>query len=244
MPRSRPTGTGSSSALLTRMARLGADTPQARSVLSDAIARAGVVRIRRELATEGMEIGPPRAIVSGWAARVRLLADGRRQFVSFLIPGDLIGIGAQPEPIASSTIIAITDVSTTTLPDPSVAPGLADAYAVSAALEEAYLLAQVTRLGRLNAQERIGDLLLELSERLTLAGLAEADGFAMPLTQEMLADALGLTSVHVNRMLQLARREGDIGWRPGRVTLVDVEELARKVGRAPVRVSMRLPVPY
>ena len=86
--------------------------------------------------------------------------------------------------------------------------------------------------------------LADLRKDYTLAGLAEADGFAMPLTQEMLADALGLTSVHVNRMLQLARREGDIGWRPGRVTLVDVEELAHKVGRAPVRVSMRLPVPY
>jgi CRP-like cAMP-binding protein len=102
----------------------------------------------------------------------------------------------------------------------------------------------VTRLGRLNAQERIGDLLLELNERLALAGLADPQGFAMPLTQEMLADALGLTPVHVNRMLQLARREGDIEWRPGRVTLTDVAALAQKVGRAPVRVSTSLPEAY
>jgi hypothetical protein len=55
---------------------------------------------------------------------------------------------------------------------------------------------------------------------------------------------LGLTPVHVNRMLQMARREGDIEWRPGRVTLVDPEALARKIGRTPVRVSATLPTDY
>jgi CRP-like cAMP-binding protein len=243
MTQERPTG-ASPSALLTRLSRLGAPSPEAQSILAAAIARANVVRIRREIVGEGDSLGRPRAIVSGWAARVRLLQDGRRQFVSLLIPGDLVGLGGQPDPIASSTVIAITEVAIAPLPDAAAAPGLAAAYAVSAALEKAYLMSQVTRLGRLNAQERIADLLLELSERLTLAGLADIRGFATPLTQEMLADVLGLTPVHVNRMLQMARREGDIEWRPGRVTLVDPEALARKIGRTPVRVSATLPTDY
>lgn len=243
MMRARQTGSAPS-ALLHRMKRLGADGAGAQAALAAAITRSTPVRIRRELATEGRDQGPARAIVSGWAARVRLLLDGRRQFVSFLLPGDLIGAGRQPDPIAASTVIAITDVAVALLPEPDSAPGLDQAYATSLALEEAYLVAQVTRLGRLNAQERIGDLLLELDERLALAGLAEGNGFAMPLTQEMLADALGLTPVHVNRMLQLARREGDIEWRPGRVTLTDTAALAQKVGRVPIRVSATLPVAY
>lgn len=232
------------SPLLTRMARLGAGGAEAQSALTAAITRSTPVRVRRELTTEGRDLGPARALVSGWAARVRLLLDGRRQFVSFLVPGDLVGIASQPDAVATSTVIAITDVAVAVLPEPGAAPGLAQAYATSAALDEAYLVAQVTRLGRLNAQERIGDLLLELHERLALAALAEGNGFAMPLTQEMLADALGLTPVHVNRMLQLARREGDIEWRPGRVTLTDTAALAQKVGRAPIRVSATLPVAY
>ncbi len=243
MMRARQTGSAPS-ALLHRMKRLGADGAEAQAALAAAITRSTPVRIRRELATEGRDQGPARAIVSGWAARVRLLLDGRRQFVSFLLPGDLIGAGRQPDPIAASTVIAITDVAVALLPESGSAPGLDQAYATSLALEEAYLVAQVTRLGRLNAQERIGDLLLELDERLALAGLAEGNGFAMPLTQEMLADALGLTPVHVNRMLQLARREGDIEWRPGRVTLTDTAALAQKVGRVPIRVSATLPSAY
>ena len=229
------------SPLLTRLYQLGARDPLAQTALTAAITRSTPVYARRELTGEGRDPGPARAIVSGWAARVRLLFDGRRQFVSFLLPGDLVGVSHQPDPIAPSTIVALTDLSVALLPPPASAPGLADAYAMSVALEEAHLIAQITRLGRLNALERIGDLLLELSERLTLAGIGGDDGFAMPLTQEMLADALGLTPVHVNRMLQLARREGDIEWRPGRITLSDPARLAQKVGRTPVRVSAALP---
>jgi CRP-like cAMP-binding protein len=117
------------------MERLGAGNPAAQAALSAAITRSTPIRIRRELATEGRDQGPSRAIVSGWAARVRLLLDGRRQFVSFLVPGDIVGSGHQPDPIASSTVIAITDVAVALLPEPASAPGLAHAYATSAALE-------------------------------------------------------------------------------------------------------------
>lgn len=151
---------------------------------------------RSELLSERRGIAGSMFIVSGWAARVRILTDGRRQFLSFLLPGDLIGMCHQREPLAVSTVVALTPV--TACPAPlSVSATLKEAYHVSQALEEANLLAQITRLGRLNAQERIGDLLLEFHERLALAGLSVKGSFEVPLTQEMLADALGLTSVHV-----------------------------------------------
>ncbi|WP_288458764.1 Crp/Fnr family transcriptional regulator [uncultured Sphingomonas sp.] len=222
---------------LVRFAALGLDGAAAATGLSDAVARAYPVRARRELTSEGRAIAEPRLLLRGWAARVRLLPDGRRQFMSFLVPGDLIGMNAQPQPLAAATVIAVTDVVACRPPSIDDAPALADTYAVSAALDEAYLLAQITRLGRLNAQERIADLLLELHERLTLNGMAQGDAFELPLTQEVLADALGLTSVHVNRMVQQARRDGDLQWKGGRVTLTDPVALARKIGRTPPRVS-------
>lgn len=219
---------------MTALAELDRDSIAA---LETAIANATPTRARAEVVVEGREIAAPRLIAAGWAARVRLMNDGRRQFLSFLLPGDMIGMCHQPRPIAVSTVVALTDLLVATPPPSARGSELAHAYAISHALEEAYLLAQITRLGRLHAQERIADLLLELHERLTLNGMAVDGGFDAPLTQEMLGDALGLTSVHINRTLQLARRDGDLVWRDGRVTLTDPVALAHKVGRAPVRVS-------
>ncbi|MGF7153304.1 Crp/Fnr family transcriptional regulator [Novosphingobium gossypii] len=192
---------------------------------------------RKEIEREGTPVKYPRLLLRGWAARVRQLADGRRQLLSFVLPGDLIGLCAQPRPLAVTTVIALSDVAWCIAPSPGISAQLADAYATGLALEEAYRLAQICRLGRLNAQERMGDLLLELLERLSLAGLADENGFDLPLTQEMLADALGLTPVHINRTLQQMRRAGDIDWKGGRLTIHDPATLAAKVGREPVRVS-------
>jgi len=205
--------------------------------LTDALTTARPIKPRRELIGEGHEIVEPLLILSGWAARVRFLADGRRQFLSFLLPGDVVGLGQQSRPVATATVIALTPVEICSAPLRDKSPALAEAYALSRALDEAYLLANITRLGRLNAQERIGDLFLELLERLRMAGLESGNSFALPLTQEMIADALGLTSVHVNRMIQLFRREGDLTWKTGRLTLTDPVALARKINRQPVRVS-------
>lgn len=241
MTRPAAADTASASPLLTRLRRLGARSAEAQAALAAAITLSAPVGARRDLTAEGSELGLPRAIVSGWAARVRLLVDGRRQLIALLLPGDLIGVRRQVSPLSPSTIIAITEVAMALLPDACAGSGLADAYAMSSALEEAHLLAQIARLGRLTARERIADLLLELRERLELAGLADPDGFSLPLTQEMVADALGLTPVHVNRMLQVARKSGEIEWRPGRVTMADPAALAERIGRLPVRVSTALP---
>ncbi|TCP34648.1 Crp/Fnr family transcriptional regulator [Sphingomonas sp. BK235] len=222
---------------LQRLASLAPLDVAALDALARASNQAQTIRARRELVSEGREIAEPLLLLRGWAARVRLLPDGRRQFLSFLLPGDVIGHCPQPRPLAVATIVGLTDVLV--CPAPAAEPGsaLGVAYAIGDALDQAYVLAQVTRLGRLNAQERIGDLLLELHERLIANGMARGSSFDLPLTQETLADALGLTSVHVNRMVQQARRENDLQWKGGRVTLLDPPGLARKIGRTAVRVS-------
>ena len=220
-----------------RLAALAPLDPAARHALDMAVAAARPVRVRRELQTEGRPVQEAQLIVSGWAARVRILLDGRRQFISFVLPGELIGMCHQPQPLASSTVVALTNLLVATPPSPAEGDGLGRVYRISAALEEAYLLAQITRLGRLDAHERIIDLLLELEERLALAGLADEGRFELPLTQEMLGDVLGLTSVHINRMLQQARRNGELDWRNSRVHLQHSAALARSVGRASTRVT-------
>ena len=227
-------------AALPAVARLSALAPldaEAIEALERSAASSVTDRARSELLTEGREIPAPLLIVEGWAARVRILSDGRRQFLSFLLPGDLIGMCRHVRPLAVSSVVAITSLKTSRAPDSDRYPALAQAYAVSHALEEAYLLAQITRLGRLNALERLADVMLELRERLDLAGMVRNNTFDMPLTQEMLADVLGLTPVHINRMVQQARRQDWLEWRAKRVTIRDTAALAAKVGRSPVRVQ-------
>jgi CRP-like cAMP-binding protein len=192
---------------------------------------------RREIMHEGDPIREPRALLSGWACHQRILSDGRRQILHFLLPGDLLGLCSHDRPLAATTILAMQEVLTCSLPAAAPATPLAEAYHRSAALEEHYLFAQITRLGRLNAYERLADWLLETTDRLALVGLSSGDRFALPLTQELLGDALGLTSVHLNRTLQAMRRDGLLDLRAGTVTLPDRARLEKIVDYKPPRIS-------
>ena len=220
--------------------RLAALTPlddAALAALSVAIQRPRSFRMRRDIVSEGHEIVETFIILSGWAARVRILEDGRRQIIGFLLPGDLIGFCDHDRPLALSTVIPITDVDVCVAPKASVSSTLARAYALSRAHDEKHLLAQITRLGRLNALERIADFLLEVLDRLSCAGIAHDGRFVMPLTQEIIADVLGLTSVHVNRMLQMLRRDDYVIWKGRELVLPNPAALARSIGRTRIRVA-------
>jgi CRP-like cAMP-binding protein len=169
-----------------------------------------------------------RILIAGWACRQRLLPDGRRQIVTFLVPGDIIGPLQWPVQPASGASVALTRVevadATYLLQRSSHAshdyPALARARQLLVLLEDVFLHDQIVRLGRHTAYERMIHLILELRFRLALAGLVDGAGFALPLTQDVLADALGLSLVHANRTLQQIRRDGLMELRAGRVTIL------------------------
>lgn len=186
------------------------------------------VELVREMATT-----PPRFLVSGWAARVRWLMDGRRQIIGFVVPGDGLGLCRRPQPMAMCAVVALTPVQTLdAMPVMRAIAGRPDtdplslAINIAAAMDEAWLMDQVVRLGRLTAHERISHLILELHFRLSAIGQATATHFSFPLTQEQLADASGLSIVHVNRTLQQLRREKLIELSHGRMTLLEPQALA------------------
>ncbi|WP_165694106.1 Crp/Fnr family transcriptional regulator [Teichococcus deserti] len=208
-------------ALLQRLHRLApleeADVAQVAALARQAPRETGP---RQELRAEGIR-GAPLLLLSGWACRIRILPDGRRQIVSFLLPGDIIG-RQQPSlaelcSIASLTRLRHVDASPLFVATPE--GGLARALHALALQDVAQLRDQVVRLGRQMAHERLASLLLEFEARLGAAGLAGDGRFAMPLTQEVLADALGLSVVHLNRTLQQLRREGLIALKGRVVTL-------------------------
>jgi CRP-like cAMP-binding protein len=171
-------------------------------------------------------------LIDGWAFRSKVLPDGRRQIFSYLIPGDLIGLRASLMEFADDTVEALTDCvissfSLERLYDACRAhPRLALALMWSAAREQSILSEQVMRIGRRNAVERVAHFFLELLRRLQLVDEADRRSFELPLTQELIADTLGLSVVHVNRTLRTLRQRGLVEIEDGRLVIHDVEKLS------------------
>jgi CRP-like cAMP-binding protein len=189
-----------------------------------------------ELIGQGEAARRPRLILAGWAACQRVLPDGRRQIFRFLLPGDLFGAAPRPSRSAVWSIAAMTALETVDAEaaleaaETGRAAGLAQAFAAIATKDDELLIDHMVRLGQQTAYERVAHFLLELQRRLQVVGLGDAQRFPLPLTQEMLADALGLSIVHVNRTLQQLRRDGLIELRSGVAILVDPSALAAIAG--------------
>jgi len=201
-----------------------------------------------ELIVEGRLLDTPRLLVSGWACRFRMLPDGRRQIFDFILPGDMYGLCLRPQAIALTTAITLTQAQIADASAlwvaikerPDEFPGLSDACHNTASLEEAYLLNQLVRVGRQTAYERTAHLILEIHDRLNAVGLADGPTIPMPLTQETIADALGLSVVHLNRTLQLLRRDHLIESRAGFVKLLQPEQLADVADFHPPVISQKM----
>ena len=215
---------------LARRAPLGVEDEQ---LLRRALSEPELLPAGSELIGEGALLERPCLILEGWAARQRILSDGRRQIFSFVLPGDAIGLCARPDGRALCGVVALTAVIVAPVAPLGMAlkgggtPALTHLAGAMLALEESSMLKQIVRLGSQSAHERLANLLLEFYYRLEQAGLAEEGSFILPFTQEVLSDALGLSVVHTNRTLQLLRREKLIETKGPMVTLIDPAGLAR-----------------
>ena len=186
-----------------------------------------------ELIRQGERLENPRLLLAGWACRQRYMSDGRRQIFDFILPGDLYGLCLRPQAVALCHAVTLTRATisdATALGDAVIGhsdaySGLATAALMSASMDEAYLLNQMVRIGRQTAYERVAHLIVELHHRLSIVGLASDNQMPLPLTQEIIADALGLSIVHLNRTLQQLRRDGIVEVRGGAARIIDGSRL-------------------
>jgi CRP-like cAMP-binding protein len=251
MASGQPTSWGLTDLLVTRFDKLESLSEQERNVLRLIEGKAKHThKAGGRLLSERGEIRAPHFIMTGWAARLRELKDGRRQIIGILLPGDAIGSFARTGLLSLTSVVALTAMRTVEAPEIAVAwrqrdrvPGLSAALDLAAAEEEYFLLGHIMRLGRQTAYERIAHWFMELEYRLSSRGLSTNGAFPFPLTQEMLADAMGLSVVHVNRTLQQMRREGRIELTRGRLSLLDREALrsAGEFSRPVLSASRSLP---
>jgi CRP-like cAMP-binding protein len=170
-------------------------------------------------------------LAKGWVCSYKLLPDGGRQIVDFQIPGDFLGLRSVLFRTADHNIEPITPVEaseviiTDLLDAFARTPRLATAVLWAASRDEAMVVEHLVGIGRRNALERTAHYLLEFGARLRLVGLGTKEGYDCPLSQYMLADALGLSSVHVNRVLRQLREMGLLTFQKGRVSIDDYEGL-------------------
>lgn len=171
------------------------------------------------------------ALLEGLACRYRALPDGRRQIMAYLIPGDLLDLHGLLMGEMDHSICALTPCKITLAPHQKVLEAMDQHVAISRALwrdtlvDAALAREWLVGLGRRSAYSRIAHLLSEVTERLDAAGLGDGQAFELPLTQQELADSLGLSLVHVNRVLQRLRANGLIGLGRGVLQIQDREGL-------------------
>lgn len=203
----------------------------------DHAALAGIARnvrfvdARRDLVSEGDKPRFVHLVLDGWASRYKTLPDGKRQIVSLFIPGDFCDLNVYILKQMDHSIGAITrlkvamitpeEMSRLTQDRPRITQALWWHELVTTAIQREWTL----NLGQRTAYERIGHLLVEIYLRLEVVGRARDGTCDFPLTQNDLADATGLTAVHVNRTLQELRKDGLIELERKQLRILDIERL-------------------
>ncbi len=200
-------------------------------VMSDLYRRRRRFSVGVDMIHQGQTDQSAFVLASGWASSYKILPSGSRQIVNIQIPGDFLGLRSvlfrtadhNVEPI---TVVHASEVRPRDLLNAfSQTPRLATAVLWAASRDEAMVVEHLVGVGRRTATERMAHFLLELGARLRLVGLGTREGYLCPLSQYILADTLGLSAVHVNRVLRELREAGMVTFQKGRVVFDDYNAL-------------------
>lgn len=182
---------------------------------------------------EGAKVDSVYLIVDGVAVRRKTLPNGSRQTMGFLIPGDLCELEVFVLSAMDHDLVAVCDTTCVVIPKAVISGLLTESTTLTQALwwstmaDHAMLRSRIIDHGRRGSYERLAHLFYEMLIRYRLIGLAQDNSFPFPSTQMELAEATGLTSVHVNRMLKKLRSDALITFTNKRVVVIDPARLKR-----------------
>lgn len=191
---------------------------------------------RQDLIREGDEPGPVFVVLEGWACRYKILPSGTRQIMAFLMPGDSCDLHIKLLAEMDHSIQAITNALVATVSRGEMQammqehPNIARAMYTSQLVDEGIMRAWIVSMGRRSSTERVAHLICELYLRARNIGLTGEGEFDLPLSQLVLADSLGMTAVHINRILKELRLAGAMALQRGSVTILDPVKLVQIAG--------------
>ena len=220
---------------------LGLDGTKA---LLDAVVREKVVNPRSDVLRQGDVPTVAHVLLDGHTYRYRLLHDGRRQITAVLVPGEICDLEAVMWGRADYSVGALTKCVLGEIPAEQVADPVALRPEMGRALwrrvlrDEAISREWLVSMGRRSALERVAHLLCELRVRMESVGLARAEEYDLDFTQMELSDILGLSAVHINRVLQQLRKTGLIQLSGGIVNILNLPTLEVVAGFDPTYLQV------
>lgn len=183
------------------------------------------------LTREGEEPVTCAVIVSGFAFRHKLTHEGARQICALHIPGEALDFQTMFLDVADHNVQTLTRSTVAVIPRAALQElvqsnvGVGHAVLTTILVEASIFREWILNVGRREAPERVAHLLCEFAVRLARQGLGEVYGYELPMTQEQLADATGLTPVHINRTLKVLEGKGLISRYKRRIMFPDIEQL-------------------
>lgn len=195
--------------------------------------RVQTIEANRYIVREGSLPVHSALILDGLAFRQKLTPNGARQIVSVQVSGDFVDLEGSLLRTADHNVQALTRCEVATVPSDAIReivlahPRVAHAMWIDTLIDGAIFREWIVNIGRRDARTRLAHLFCEFAKRLEVAGLSNESGYEFPMTQEQLADATGLTAVHVNRSLKTLENEGLIKRERRFVRIPDWEKLRR-----------------
>ena len=211
-------------------------TPDEKAALTAATAAPTAYSAKHDLIREGDRPGPVFVVLEGWVCRYKILPNGSRQVLAYLMPGDScdlhIGLLAEMDhsiqTITPASVAMVERVQMDELFDRH--PGIAKAMYLGQLIDEGTMRAWITSMGRRTSIERVAHLMCELYLRARNIGLTLEPRFSLPLSQAMLADSLGMTPVHLNRVMKELRATGAMTLQRGSLVIEDPDRLINIAG--------------
>ena len=225
--------------ILTRKLEAFAPLPETDKHLIDKVtARSRRVAAKTDLIREGDAPDDVHLILSGFACRYKITSDGKRHIMAYLVPGDFCDLHtfilkAMDHAIATLSPCTVVDIPRQQVLELTASPAIARALWWVALVDEATLREWLVNIGSRPAEERIAHLLYELLLRLRMVGLANGGRYELPITQAELADTMGLSTVHVNRVLQSLRGAGMITLKGKNLVILDEDKIKAFSGFTP-----------
>lgn len=193
-----------------------------------------ILKPKQYLFRQGESLSATYILRDGWIQLYRITEDGKRQVFRSILPGEALGIQADPHSpsiysaiaLENCVVCAISNMEELCLTEPKLALRLTWASACDLILTEIYL----THINQRNAREKIAFLALELYRRLEFRGMNDGYSIPFPLKQEDIADTLGMTPIHVNRTLHELKKENILIVQKHVLTILDYETICSLAG--------------